>query len=719
MILYVENRGIVRVDEADNQYSHNSDYIAEFHFDEEWDGKIKTARFWQNGKKYDQILVDDMCDMPPLDKGFVIVGVFTDDMTSGYANTYLKTSIKDFGGNPVEPPEDVYAQLTALIESGMLKGKDGLTPYVGSNNNWWIGDVDTGILARGYTPVKGVDYFTEEEIQQIQNEVSESIQANINHLEINKADKSELDKTNLSLDALWKLNKGQTYDVLEQESEAYSVDVPSGVKYVGIDKVGGKSVVWSQLVCSEATVFGGTLDVDGGVYTLTPNISSDYSHVRFYNFLPYTRKSGHKYYVSIETKSDAWASDGNVAFCTYDGLWLKSFMTSIDPSNYSWQKLKGIFTSNADAAGNGDFSFRKYYEETNSPVSVKNAMVFDLTQMFGAGNEPTIEEFEAMFPADYYPYSKPTIISSQTDRVDVRGKNLFDKASMLDGYYDSSTGKFFANSSVKATPKFKLNPSTNYVLSVNEKGISGYLYEWRGDDYIGRRQIPSTGVFTTSADITLIAIALFDASASSIPVGALIQLEEGSVVTEYSPYSLKQITTGFPVLNFNDYIDLNGKKLHRRTEIYTFSGNEKFVNADSGKFYLDKSEDLSLRIANLTVDNSKNIYILSDKLPSYSWFDLISKGLGIAIRSDGGRNYIRIVNTNLTSLEELAEFCKGMSVAIISEEIITDITIPTELTDWLEVEVGGSVTFHNTDEGKRLLIPNKLSFVRKLDEVTV
>lgn len=53
-----------------------------------------------------------------------------------------------------------------------------MTPYVGSNNNWWIGDIDTGILARGtdgedgYTPVKGVDYFTEEEIQQIQNEVS-------------------------------------------------------------------------------------------------------------------------------------------------------------------------------------------------------------------------------------------------------------------------------------------------------------------------------------------------------------------------------------------------------------------------------------------------------------------------------------------------------------------------------------------------------------------
>lgn len=98
-------------------------------------------------------------------------------MTSTYADVYFKTSIKDGIDSP-EPPEGVYEQLISLIESGMLKGEDGLTPYVGSNNNWWIGDIDTGILARGtdgedgYTPVKGVDYFTEEEIQQIQNEVS-------------------------------------------------------------------------------------------------------------------------------------------------------------------------------------------------------------------------------------------------------------------------------------------------------------------------------------------------------------------------------------------------------------------------------------------------------------------------------------------------------------------------------------------------------------------
>ena len=30
-----------------------------------------------------------------------------------------------------------------------IKGKDGLTPYIGTNNHWWIGTTDTGVLAQG------------------------------------------------------------------------------------------------------------------------------------------------------------------------------------------------------------------------------------------------------------------------------------------------------------------------------------------------------------------------------------------------------------------------------------------------------------------------------------------------------------------------------------------------------------------------------------------
>ena len=45
-------------------------------------------------------------------------------------------------------------------------GTDGITPHIGANGNWWIGDTDTGVQAQGkdgYTPVKDVDYFDGEQ----------------------------------------------------------------------------------------------------------------------------------------------------------------------------------------------------------------------------------------------------------------------------------------------------------------------------------------------------------------------------------------------------------------------------------------------------------------------------------------------------------------------------------------------------------------------------
>lgn len=35
----------------------------------------------------------------------------------------------------------------ALHPIPTIKGKDGLTPYIGENGNWWIGETDTGVRA--------------------------------------------------------------------------------------------------------------------------------------------------------------------------------------------------------------------------------------------------------------------------------------------------------------------------------------------------------------------------------------------------------------------------------------------------------------------------------------------------------------------------------------------------------------------------------------------
>ena len=71
-------------------------------------------------------------------------------------------------------------------------GKDGLTPFIGDNGNWWIGDVDTGKPSRG----KAFEYsdFTLEQIEELQKPASDMI--------------SELDKTNNAV----KTNEQQRID---------------------------------------------------------------------------------------------------------------------------------------------------------------------------------------------------------------------------------------------------------------------------------------------------------------------------------------------------------------------------------------------------------------------------------------------------------------------------------------------------------------------------
>lgn len=46
------------------------------------------------------------------------------------------------------------------------KGDDGLTPYIGSNGNWWIGTKDTGVLARSQVEITTA-YYTWQDIDKI------------------------------------------------------------------------------------------------------------------------------------------------------------------------------------------------------------------------------------------------------------------------------------------------------------------------------------------------------------------------------------------------------------------------------------------------------------------------------------------------------------------------------------------------------------------------
>ena len=120
--------------------------------------------------------------------------------------------------------------------------------------------------------------------------------------------------------------------------------------------------------------------------------------------------SGHKYYYSIQVYPPAQISF-SVAFGT-------TRLTAVDVSSGAWTKIENIWT-----AGSNYSDIRYYFDRGDvlpktQKVYFSWAQLIDLTQMFGAGNEPTtVADFKVMFPNSYYDYSTGSLLSGKCDSV--------------------------------------------------------------------------------------------------------------------------------------------------------------------------------------------------------------------------------------------------------------------------------------------------------------
>lgn len=235
-------------------------------------------------------------------------------------------------------------------------------------------------------------------------------------IEENKANKSALATTDRKLDALWKLNQGITYEFQTDNAEAYQKTIPTGAKVASVKLIGGKTIVWNQLlqpytnyVSYDNAHTKVSYEDDCAILTVidvsTPNRYS-YGFVYPSN---YTVVPNHKYYIS----ASLCASKGCTVSCEYvtnSGLQLGTLDSN------TWTKLSTLYTSTDALSKKG-----LLYMNDNSvgdTLKAKNMMIVDLTKMFGSGNEPsTPEEFEAMFPTDYYPYNVGELMSASVNEV--------------------------------------------------------------------------------------------------------------------------------------------------------------------------------------------------------------------------------------------------------------------------------------------------------------
>ena len=158
------------------------------------------------------------------------------------------------------------------------------------------------------------------------------------------------------------------------------------------------------------------------------------------------------------------------------------------PSGGGWSSyLMRLFDLNDDMGNGKIFSantgslrlvifIKSGYVATNL---VFKPQFFDLTQMFGAGNEPTtVAEFRAMFPDDYYPYNAgelKTIVPTSIEASGIERFQMLDKSK-----YPATTTKngvtFTNNGDGTITCNGATSTSVNYTLQSGLKVVAGHKY---------------------------------------------------------------------------------------------------------------------------------------------------------------------------------------------------------------------------------------------------
>ena len=108
--------------------SHNSDYVAEFEFDEEWQDKVKTVYFVCEDGSYQAVVMSgNSCGVPMLDgehrRIFVGVQAGAAEKPSILKTTRpcclkVKDSIADYLGEQIpDPTPSVYEQIIAMLNN--------------------------------------------------------------------------------------------------------------------------------------------------------------------------------------------------------------------------------------------------------------------------------------------------------------------------------------------------------------------------------------------------------------------------------------------------------------------------------------------------------------------------------------------------------------------------------------------------------------------------
>lgn len=348
---------------------------------------------------------------------------------------------------------------------------------------------------------------------------------------------------------------------------------------------------------------------------------------------------------------------------------------------------------------------------TGQSVSVTGGTdnVFDLTKMFGSGNEPeTVAEFTSLFPLPYYAYNTGSLLSFTGTGIKVTGKNLLTSFTLPDSRDITATedngiytlnGTSTGYASLIAPTSFFIEPGT-YTLSKNSEVSNNEVkVQLRSADGLTTyMNVSSSNQSYTFAERTEAKLRI--TVSNGITLNNYVvkpQLQIGSEATSFEPYH--ESTLSLPISTYfptgmksagNVYDELTPTKAITRV------GSVDISTCNVQKY--DVTQGTLFRIVD--VSNAKygydNLNVKCASYPTVKSSLRVEKTLSVTERG------FDIIDSNYSTIEAFKSAMSGVylfyELATPTEQSVSPEDTQAMLNQALSTILGRSVSVQNPQE---------------------
>ena len=527
------------------------------------------------------------------------------------------------------------------------------------------------------------------------------------------------------VNALYDMGQGITHRFETDSDTAYAKTVPTGGRLMSVKNVGGRSIVFNQLIPDSIIHVTVTIDEDVTEDKWISRIEADTSNII----------SAHGHKVLGKCVKDASNPTANVVVRFGDN---NANISNGYESEHSTEK--GIY-SLQPSVKNGALYYRAFAGATAGTYGF-TLQLFDLTAMFGSGNEPaSVEEFEKMFPTDYYPYNTGEVVSAGTESIIEQGANLYYGTDMLK--VGSDTYEYIANS--YRCKSIKLKPNTTYTLSFTSDKTSEIILLMNvntvvnSQPYLDFRKTSDNRSYRTGDNGCLYAgVYAGNGSVASADVvkrlsECEIMISEGDTPTAYVPYHRNEYPIpeaikalpgyGWSAGTARNYVDYENKKYVQCVSSVDLGalnwtyGNLPFGWGDN-QWFSASIQSIKVILTNTQLANviCKKYTTRCAYVTDGNDFFRVDKSIG----QHQGAARVTVLDTAYTDATTFKQAMSGVMLYYeLEKPIVTDISslIPDDFLRNIEVEAGGSVTFKGGNDDYRIPVPNEEEYIVKLSEV--